>query len=328
MSLLAQDYPSFEIIVINDNSSDGTERIIKKLGAVLLKPADDAATAPRARLRYLNCPLPPAGWTGKNHALHCGVPYSGGKWLLFTDADTTHQSASLSSSLGFSGQQGLSFLTLMPRCVAKSPLEAIIQPAAMCLTGMWFPIDKVNDPESPVYFGNGQYLFINRSLYEKLGGHFSVKEEFLEDFALFKAAKNSGEKAGYAMAQELFGTRMYSSLRSMWKGWRRIFLHAFERNPAVIASKTASLFLTAILPFIFLTVLSGAAAAGVRVPALVWLSAGLAFFTMAFTCWTAYGILGAKRRYIWLLPAASGFLFLVLAAAFAMAVTGKKTKWR
>lgn len=326
--LLAQDYPHCEIIVINDNSTDRTEAILKEMGAVQIAEGAGKENPGAARLRYLNCPLPPAEWTGKNHALHHGAPHANGDWLLFTDADTRHAPESVSASLAFALENRIELLTLLPRCIAESAAERTIQPAAMAFTGLWFPIDEVNDPGKKVYFGNGQYILITRALYGKIGGHESVKGEFLEDFALFKAAKDSGARAACALAGDIFGTRMYDSLAGMWKGWRRIYLHAFGKRPGILAAKAASVFTFSVLPFFLLGALALSAAWGGEVHPVLW-SAGLASAAaILVTSWKGYGVIKAKRVYCLLHPAACFFVLLVLLDALKMALTGKKTTWR
>lgn len=137
--LKALDYPDFEIIVINDNSTDQTEEILLSLGA---SPASPPSEDPSLTLRYLNSPPAPAGWTGKNHALAAGFPYAKGEWLLFTDADTRHEPESLKASLGLMEKRGALLLTLLPRCLADGFWETVLQPVAMALMGLWFPVER------------------------------------------------------------------------------------------------------------------------------------------------------------------------------------------
>lgn len=327
-SLLLQDYPAFEIIIVNDNSADSTEDIIRRLGA---RPVYDSATGQpdfSSKLRYLNCPCPPQGWTGKNHALHHAIPYARGRWLLFTDADTRHERSSISATMNYALVNNISLLTLLPRCITGSAKEHIIQPAAMSFTGLWFPIDHVNAPGKNVYFGNGQYLLVERKLYDELGGHNGVRAEFLEDFALFKKAKENGYAAACAVAPEVFGTRMYDSMRGMWKGWRRIYLHAFKSNPLLIMRKALGVFTFAVLPFaLFAALICGAGCPG-ETPVYLWSIAALTVGIMLFTTYYAYGIIKAKKAFCVFFPFASFFIFLLLLDALKMSVTGQKTLWR
>ncbi|MCM8776451.1 MAG: glycosyltransferase [Candidatus Omnitrophica bacterium] len=328
-SLLHQDHPIFEIIVANDNSTDQTETILRSMGAVQV--SDSITHHPangRPRLRYLNVPPTPPGWTGKNYALHTAVAKATGTWYLFTDADTRHEPASVSSAMHYAVTRKLKFLTLLPRCLTENFLEHLIQPCAMAYIGLWFPIKKINDPHSAVYFANGQYLLIERSHYEQMGGHASVREEFLEDFALMKKTKEKGVKAHCALGAFVYGTRMYDSFGALWKGWRRIFLHAFRKNPLKLLTKSLSLLFYAPLPFACFAPLTVLAITNPESYSWVWLFAfGVLIFILAIG-WKAYGIVQARREYALLHPWASVILTGILLDACWMAIGGKKTKWR
>ena len=93
------------------------------------------------------------------------------------------------------------------------------------------PRPEINDPKSKICFGNGQYLLVRRDHYLGFGGHEALKEALLEDFAMMKN-EESGARASARLNGSL-RTRMYDSFNSLWRGWRRIYLHAFEQNPGV-----------------------------------------------------------------------------------------------
>lgn len=307
-SLRRQTYPHTEILVINDNSSDATESILKEMRAV-----------------YFNCPLPPEGWTGKNHALDYGASRAKGEWLLFTDADTRHMPQAAASALAHAQEHQLEFLSLLPRCLTGSWIEKVLQPSFMAYLGLWFPFEKVNTPSSPVFFANGQFLLIKRSLYEKLGGHAAVKGAFLEDFALMRAAKQSGARAQCAFGHAVYGTRMYDSWDSIRRGWRRIYLHAFRENPLPLVKNAFSLFFFSILPFLsalqlffFPSLISAPQMTGIILLNL-WIL-GIA--------WGAHRAVRAPGLYAALHPFAALAVVFVLLDAAGMALRREKTLWR
>ncbi len=308
--LLAQDYPRFELIAVNDNSTDQTESILKALGTV-----------------YVNAPPTPPGWTGKNFAIHSGLLKAKGSWLLFTDADTRHEKTSLSAAIHYARSERIQLLTLLPRCLMGSFMEYMIQPFAMAMLGLWFPIEKINSPDSPLFFANGQYLLIDRSLYEKMGGHESVRGEFLEDFALMKKAKALKAPVCCALGMELYGTRMYDSLTAIWRGWRRIYLHACRTRPVPLICKSLGVFFLSVLPFLSLGIL--AAFPGIRAasPILYPLNLGILILILGIS-WGGYGIIRAKKAYTFFHPFAAFVLSLILADAAWKGLTKQKTVWR
>lgn len=325
-SLLSQDYPNFEIIAVNDGSRDQTEAILKSLGAenITRNPGEKTGKTACARLRYLNSKPTPSGWTGKNFAIHQAVREARGDWYLFTDADTRHSPASISLAMVHIHERNLSLLTLLPRSLTGSFPEDLIQPSAMAFLGLWFPIEKINDPHSPVYFANGQYLLMKRALYEALGGHEKVQGAFLEDFALMKNAKESGAKTECALGVQVYGTRMYDSFRGIWAGWRRIYLHAFQSHFRTLIQKSLEVLFFSVLPVPLSLILLFQAdntllirGLSILVPTLIL---GIA--------WKSYGIIKAKKIFAFGHPIAAFFISLMIAEAAWMAVTKRKTEWR
>jgi chlorobactene glucosyltransferase len=307
-ALRAQTYPKFELIVINDNSTDKTEAILKSLDQT-----------------YINCPPAPEGWTGKNHALHCGAAQAKGEWLLFTDADTRHTPESLKASMAHVKENKLEFLSLLPHCLTGSFSENFIQPIAMAFLGLWFPMEKVNDPASPLYFANGQYLLIHRRLYNEIGGHQAVAAEFLEDFALMKRSKELGARAQCAFGTKIYGTRMYDSIHTIWRGWRRIYLHAFRRNPAALAWRVFSVFCFSMLPFL---VYAFCFRFSFFQSSLLSTVSTLTIGFLTVISWRAFSTVRANGLYAVFHPLAGVVISLILLDATRMALTNQRTHWR
>jgi chlorobactene glucosyltransferase len=313
---LSQLHEGDEILVINNYSEDKTELILQELGADEIRPDGSARNL---KFRYLNTPKTPEGWTGKNFALHLGAQCASGDWLLFTDADTRHEPESVDATLAFAEARQLDLLTLLPRCITGSFWEDVIQPCAMGYMGLWFPIRKINDPASEVHFGNGQYLLIRADHYRKIDGHAAVKHAFLEDFALMKKTKETGARGMCAFGMEIYGTRMYDSFDSLWRGWRRIFLHAFEQKPWPILRCALSVFFFSLFPALTLLALPH----GLSL-LLCLLILAIVFATAAKT----HAIVKAKKRYALLHPLAALIFTGVLLDAFRMAIFKHPTHWR
>lgn len=314
---LKQGYPSLEIIVMNDHSIDRTGDIL----------AEFARLYPD-KIRTLSAPAAPPGWTGKNWALAEGAPLAQGEWLLFTDADTRHQPWSVASSVSHAEAKDLDLLTLSPRCLAESFWERALVPAAMAFLGLWFPLARANDPSSSSIFGNGQFLMIRKKTYRALGGHAQVKGAYLEDFALVREAKLAGFRVECAIGTQIYGTRMYRSFSGIWLGWRRIFFHAFEKNPLRLLAKAFSLLLFSFFPFFFFPVLTQRAFADPRHFGNFWGASFPILALILLTAWKAHSVVGAPRRYAFLHPLTGFVLAGILADAAWAAWEKKEMKWR
>ncbi|MDD5218373.1 MAG: glycosyltransferase family 2 protein [Candidatus Omnitrophica bacterium] len=325
-----QDYANLQIIVVNDHSTDRTESILRtmdvpEITAELAVKFKRGAPAP---IGYLNPPPTPEGWTGKNFAIHSAIPFAQGDWLLFTDADTRHEFTSVSAAIDHALRRDLLYLTLLPKCLTGGLMERIIQPSAMGFLGLWFPIEKVNDPKSQSYFGNGQYLLIQRKLYERIQGHEHVRSEFLEDYAITRNVKATGARFQCALGVSVYGTRMYDSLNAMWNGWRRIYLHAFQQNPKTLLQKYLSVLFFSVLPFAcFVPYLTMAFKHPERFGSGVGFAAVVSCFIL-ITAWKTYGIVKANRLFSLLHPLAAFFISMFLLDAFWMALSKQKTIWR
>lgn len=310
-------------LVINDRSTDQTESFLKAEGYI------EIHTPPLSRKNYLNLDRPPQpGWTGKNNALHAGITYLSSDWLLFTDADTLHIADGIQSALAYALKNQLSFLTLTPRCLTASLSEYLIQPSAMAMMGLWYPLSKVNQPKSSEHFANGQFLMITRKLYQELGGHAAVADCFLEDFALMKKAKNVGAKAGCFQGQEIYGTRMYQSLKQIWQGWRRIYLHAAGSSSLILLRHFAELCIASLLPNAAILILIFAPHETGFLPLITVYLAGLWVFIAAATALATYQTLGAPRRYALLHPLAAILVAGILLDAVRVSFLHLETKWR
>ena len=198
-----------EIIVINDQSTDGTRAILEEL----------AASVPR--LQVLETKQLPAGWVGKNYAVSLGAAQARGDWLLFTDADAVHLEGSTARALRDAATSGAALVSYSPEQEMRTWWERAVIPIVYARLARKFSYDAVNDPGSPAAAANGQYLLIRRDVYEAIGGHGSVAGEVLEDVALARRAKQAGYALHFAPGQGIARVRMYRSFAEMWQGWTK-----------------------------------------------------------------------------------------------------------
>ena len=239
--LAAQDYLPYEIIVVNDRSTDKTAELV-----------GHAAQYSKIPVRLIQIEKLPPGWTGKNYAMFTGSKAAGGEWLLFTDADTTHRPESLPTAVREAVRKKIDFLTLTPEVESKSFWEKTVQPLAAGSLALWFDPDKINDPNSKTVLANGQFILIRKDAYEKTGGNEAVKNEVVEDVELAKKVKAAGYFVQFLNGTRLYSTRMYSSLKEIRIGWTRILIYLFDKKPLPILHKIFLFFLFSCLPFFVL----------------------------------------------------------------------------
>ena len=191
----------------------------------------------------------PAGWTGKNYAMFTGSKAATGDYLLFTDADTTHQPPSILTAVACALERKIDLLTLAPETECRSFWEHVVQPLAVSSLALWFDPVRINDPRSPVVLANGQFILIRKAVYEKTGGNEAVRSDVVEDVELAKRVRRAGFLVQFLNGSRLYSTRMYTSLGGIVNGWTRIFTYLFEKKTAPIARKIFMFVFFSILPF-------------------------------------------------------------------------------
>lgn len=220
-SLVTQTGIAYEIIVVDDHSTDRTREIASSFPGVRVIEAG---------------PLP-HDWTGKNNAVTTGARQAHGDWLLFTDADTIHLPGSLASALKEAEENGAELLSYSPEQIAVTFWEMATLPVVFAELARQYSPSKVSDPASPIAAANGQYILIRRDTYDAVGGHAAIAANILEDVALARAVKSSGRKIRFRYAGTAVRTRMYRNYCQLRDGWTKNLALLFP-NPGWLALKT------------------------------------------------------------------------------------------
>lgn len=241
-SVLTQEYPDYEVIVVDDRSSDRTPEILERY-----------RQKSGGRLRVVRVDQLPPGWTGKNHAMWAGSRTATGSYLLFTDADTRHHRLCFATAVAAARKNSIDFLTLAPETESISFWERTVQPLAVSSIALWFDPRKVNDSKSGTVIANGQFILVDRVVYESVGGSQAVKDRVVEDVELARRVRASGHTVRFLDGTLLYATRMYSTLAEIKTGWTRIFTHLFEKNIWKILHKIFLFLFFSIAPFVLLT---------------------------------------------------------------------------
>lgn len=215
-SFVALDYPEYEVIVVDDASSDGTGLI-----------ADEWAAKPesRGRVKVIHNKELPAGWAGKVHALTLAARAGGGEWILATDADVVFHPDLLKLAVSLALEKGAQLVSVMPEMEPGGFWEKVVLPAFTLLLATLFPVRLVNRPGFPRALAAGAFILMHRRDLEELGGYEAIKNVVNEDQRMAELFKTKGRRIYLAASHGLFHTRMYSGLQELWEGLSR---SAFE----------------------------------------------------------------------------------------------------
>lgn len=215
-SLLEQDYPNFEIIVLNDHSTDNTAKILTELALASNK------------LRIVDGKDLPPGWLGKNWACHQLAEISRGTFLLFTDADTHHEPTSVRNAFLTMTSQDYDFISALPYQIVKTFGEKLLVPALYWYTQSFislvlsylFPLPMLST-------SIGQFMFIRRDIYQEIGGYAAIRDQTTDDLALVRLIKAHKHKWRLFDGTSLVQCRMYRNFSQVISGFTKNFFAAF-----------------------------------------------------------------------------------------------------
>jgi chlorobactene glucosyltransferase len=236
-SLLTQDYPNWELLVLDDHSEDGTAEILRGLG---ISESGESA-------RLLRSEALPEGWTGKGWACHQLAQAARGEFLFFADADTTHAPGTVSAAVAYAQRTQAGLVSAWPRLVTETWSEKVIIPMivllGMTLYPHWLVLILQRWPRLSALIparwrrllgaANGQFMFFTRECYETIGGHAAVRDHVVEDVALGRAVTAriaEGMRLRNCDSQAFSTVRMYRSLAEVWEGFTKNLRAAFEES--------------------------------------------------------------------------------------------------
>lgn len=319
-SVLKQDYPNFDVIVIDDRSTDGTGTILD----------DMSSQDPRLKVVHLKEGSLPPGWGGKSFALHNGLMQAKGDWLLFVDADVQLEPDVMGATIAWALNRKFDLISLLPKFVSGTISEGVLQPLAGAATSAMFVIALTNSNVWPkTAFANGQYLMVRRDAYEAIGGHEAIRGTLSEDVAIARMLKMAGYRPRLGWGDSWATVRMYEGFGAIFRGWSRNFYVGSLGKPWRILG---------LMAFLVLCCWSVFASAGwgwyrIENPVIAWgghgwIASAIAHYVMmTVSVALMYFWAGEPIWYALLFPLGGLFLFTVCIKSLWICMTGKVT-WR
>lgn len=249
-SALKQDYPNFEVLVLDDNSSDGTTQILNKLSGII------------NNLHHIQGKPKPDDWLGKPWACHQLSKYAGGEYLIFIDADVWLEEQAISKAIN--ALQTSDTITVWPKQHMSTFWEKLIIP--IIYHGLytllpakyverdprWMPEILRENMRSRFAAACGQFLAFSKEAYVRIGRHEAVKDQVVEDVELAKVIKRSGLSLTMFDGVQTVNCRMYRSHKEIFEGLRKNFFVGFGKNLPLFLAMATLQFIVFVMPILFL----------------------------------------------------------------------------
>lgn len=241
--LLEQDYPEYEVIVLDDHSTDDTGEILERFHSKW------------PHLQIIRGKPLEAGWTGKNWACHQLSMRAKGELVIFTDADIIWKPEALKGILTTMRYYKADAFTVWPTQVTGTITERLVVPLMMFSILAYLPEICVRLVPWPVFSAaNGQCVVFSRKLYDRIGGHAAVKERIIEDMGLAWNVKKNGSRLLMALGNGLISGRMYRSWSEVRHGFGKNILAGHAGVPFFLILSAVFHWLLFIAPWIWLLV--------------------------------------------------------------------------
>jgi chlorobactene glucosyltransferase len=218
-SIAFQTYSNIEIIVLDDNSDDSTARIVEEY------------SKKDSRIKLINGKSLPSGWLGKNWACAQLSKKATGDIILFIDADVCLKNNAIKFAVNIYQSKKVKMLSVFSSQIIAGFGTQLVTPMMNWVLLTFLPLKKVySSKRNSFVAANGQFIMINKNIYEAIGGHESVKNEIVEDMELAKKVKRSGNKIITALGGKEIFCKMYDSFEESFNGFSKNYYPGFKTS--------------------------------------------------------------------------------------------------
>jgi glycosyltransferase involved in cell wall biosynthesis len=245
-SLLALDYPDYEVIVVEDRSQDRTGEILNEMARL------------HHRLKVIHIDVLPAGWLGKNHALWVGSQRATGELLLFTDADIVMESSVVARAVSFLNQKKLDHLALTPSVRMPTTFLSMFGASFIIYFSLFSRPWKAREPKTRWHIGIGAFNLVRASVYRAVGGHDTIRLRPDDDMKLGKIIKMAGYRQDVAYAPDFLVVEWYSSVGEVIRGLEKNAFSGADYSISLVLFGVCFHILCSVWPFVAVFVMTGA----------------------------------------------------------------------
>ncbi|MCZ2080285.1 MAG: glycosyltransferase [Bryobacterales bacterium] len=244
-SMLNQDYPDYEVVAVDDRSTDATGEIPRRM------------TVSDGRLRVLRVENLPPGRLGKNNALHLGSSVAAGSLLLFSDADVVMDATVLRRAVRYFLERRLDHLAAAPRVIVRGFLSHAMLSAFGLLFSIYAQPWRATVPTSSKHAGMGAFNLVRAAAYRVIGGHTRIAMRPDDDMKLGKRVKAHGFRQEFVLGTTLLSVEWYSSFRQMVRGLMKNMFAGVEYSGTLAVAGSIVQLLLNVWPFMAVVVMDG-----------------------------------------------------------------------
>jgi glycosyltransferase involved in cell wall biosynthesis len=307
-SLLHLNYPNYQVVAVNDRSTDSTGEIMERL----------AHEAPAGRLRILQVRDLPAGWLGKTHAMWLGAQQGDSEWILFTDADCAFRPDSARRALHYATKAAVDHLVLFPTAHLRTLGERMMLSFPQVMATFAMRAWKIRDPKARDHIGVGAFNLVRRTAYAAVGTYQKLRLEVVDDIKLGEAIKKAGLRQDVVFGPDLVTLRWAVGAAGVINNLEKNLFAFLRFRMSIVAAFCAVLAFLCVWPFAGLALAPGWTRAGFAFA--VAMVAAVYYFTSRYTRVSPLFFLSCPIS-------ALLFIFAVLRSAFVAVKDGGIT-WR